>query len=433
MRNTERCLERWAMARIEDIRKGDIPQEVYEVAKDEGVSVEWLANRISEGRVVILLNSKRNKKIKPVGIGYGLRTKVNVNIGTSPDRVNYELEMEKLNVAEKYGADTVMDLSIGGNVKRMLEMVIERSSLPVGTVPIYQSAVLAKNRGVSVLDLSVKELFDVIVEQAEMGVDFITVHCGITKSSIERIGGRLMGVVSRGGSMMIEWMGYNKRENPFYEYYDELLDIAYEYDITLSLGDGLRPGAIEDATDLAQISELQKIGELVERARQKGVQSIVEGPGHIPLNEIEINVKLEKSICKGAPFYVLGPLVTDIAPGYDHITSAIGGALASMYGADFLCYVTPSEHLRLPSVEDVKEGLIASKIAAHAGDVAKGLKGAKEQDLRISELRKKLDWEGLFMFAIDPDKAKRMREGSSSIDACTMCGEFCPIKVVKKS
>lgn len=422
------------MSRIDEIRRGRIPPEIYEVAKDEGVDVKFLLEKVKDGRVVILLNSKRRKKIKPVGVGEGLRTKVNVNIGTSPEKVDYDMEMKKLAIAEKYGADTVMDLSVGGDVRRMLEMVIENSSLPVGTVPVYQAAVFAKNRGISILDLSVRELMDVIVEQAEMGVDFMTVHCGITRSSIEKIGKRLMGVVSRGGSIMIEWMGYNRRENPFYEYYDELLDIAKDYDLTLSLGDGLRPGAIEDATDSVQLGELEKIGELVERGREKGVQVMVEGPGHVPLNEIEINVRLEKAICKGAPFYVLGPIVTDIAPGYDHITSAIGGALAAMFGADFLCYVTPSEHLRLPSVEDVKEGLIASKIAAHAGDIAKGLKGAKDWDRRISEMRRKLDWEGQFRFALDPEKPKKMREESPpSTDTCTMCGEFCPIKVVKKA
>jgi phosphomethylpyrimidine synthase len=419
------------MTRIEKIRKGVVPPEARIVAEEEGVELEELLSFIRDGKAVILLNSKRKKPIKPVGIGKKLRTKVNVNIGTSPEFVDYEYELKKLEVAEKFGADTIMDLSVGGDVEYMLQMVIEKSSLPVGTVPVYTAAVHAKNKRKSIIDLKASEFFDAIISHAEMGVDFMTIHCGVTKETVRKLkkAKRLVGVVSRGGSMMIEWMAHNKKENPFYENFDEVLSIAREYDITLSLGDGLRPGAIADASDKAQFAELELLGELIPRALEKGVQVMVEGPGHIPIHEIEMNVKIEKEKCREAPFYVLGPIVTDVAPGYDHITSAIGGAVAAMHGVDFLCYVTPAEHLRLPTIEDVKEGLIAAKIAAHVGDIAKGIKGAKEWDKEISFFRKKLDWEKQFSLAIDREKPRKMREERPpSSDVCTMCGEYCPLK-----
>jgi len=419
------------MTRIEKIRKGEVPPEAKIVAEEEGIALEEVLNFIKEGKVVIPLNSKRKKPIKPIGIGKKLRTKVNVNIGTSPEFVDYEYELKKLEIAEKFGADTIMDLSVGGDVEYMLEMVIEKSSIPVGTVPVYTAAVRAKNKRKSLIDLKVSEFFDTIALHAEKGVDFMTIHCGITKETVKKLkkAKRLVGVVSRGGSMMIEWMVHNKKENPFYENFDEVLNIARDYDITLSLGDGLRPGAIADASDIAQFAELELLAELIPRALEKGVQVMVEGPGHIPIHEIEMNVRIEKEKCREAPFYVLGPIVTDVAPGYDHITSAIGGAVAAMHGVDFLCYVTPAEHIRLPTLEDVKEGLIASKIAAHAGDIAKGIKGAKEWDKELSFFRKKLDWEKQFSLAIDKEKPKKMREERlPSSDVCTMCGEYCPLK-----
>ncbi len=421
------------MTRIERIRRGEIPEEALIVAEEEGIELEELLNFLKDGKGVIPLNSKRKKRIKPIGIGKKLRTKVNVNIGTSPEFVDYEYELKKLEIAEKFGADTIMDLSVGGDVDYMLELVIGRSSIPVGTVPVYTAAVRAKNKRKSLIDLRASEFFDVVISHAEKGVDFMTIHCGVTRKTLEKLkeSKRLVGVVSRGGSMMIEWMAYNNKENPFYENFDELLNIAKEYDITLSLGDGLRPGAIEDASDSAQFSELEILGELVPRALEKGIQVIIEGPGHIPLHEIEMNVRMEKEKCREAPFYVLGPIVTDIAPGYDHITSAIGGAIAAMHGVDFLCYVTPAEHLRLPTLEDLKEGLIAARIAAHAGDIAKGIKGAKEWDKELSFFRKRLDWEKQFSLAIDPEKPRKMRkERPPSSDTCTMCGEFCPLKKI---
>lgn len=419
------------MTRIEKIRKGEVPPEAEIIAEEEGIELNELLQFIKDGKAVILQNSKRKKAIKAVGVGKKLRTKVNVNIGTSPEFVDYEYELKKLEIAEKHGTDTIMDLSVGGDVDRMLEMVIEKASVPIGTVPIYTAAVYAKKRKKSVIELSEAELFDAILSHAEKGVDFMTIHCGVTKRTLEKLreAKRLLGVVSRGGSIMIEWMVYNRKENPFYENFDELLDIVKEYDITISLGDGLRPGAISDASDSAQFAELDLLAELIPRALEKGVQVMVEGPGHIPIHEIEKNVKIEKEKCKEAPFYVLGPIVTDVTPGHDHITSAIGGAVAAMYGVDFLCYVTPAEHIRLPTLEDLKEGLIAARIAAHVGDIAKGLRGAKEWDRELSFYRKRLDWEKQFSLAIDPEKPKKMREEShSSSDVCTMCGEFCPLK-----
>ncbi len=401
------------------------------ISKEEQVTIEFLTKEFSAGEIVIPKN--RNRKLrKPVGIGKGLRTKVNANIGTSPDSADLEVELKKLRVAENAGADTIMDLSTGGDLGEIRRTILKEAKIPMGTVPIYQACVESVANKHSVVDMEVDHIFRVIEEQAQDGVDFITVHCGITTQTVERLRKqkRITEVVSRGGRFLIEWMLYNKKENPLYEYYDRLLEISKEYEVTLSLGDGLRPGCLADASDRPQIQELIVIGELVDRAREAGVQAMVEGPGHVPINQIEANVLMEKSLCKGAPFYVLGPLVTDISPGYDHITAAIGGAIAAAFGADFLCYVTPTEHLSLPGVEDVREGVIALRIAAHAADIAKGVKDAAAWDRKLSKMRKKLDWSGMVELSIDPERAKLIREKSPSRSekACSMCGEYCVIK-----
>jgi len=413
---------------------GEITEAIRAVAGEEGIEPEKLRELVAEGKVVITGTARDN--CKPIGIGEGLKTKVNANLGTSPDHAEIEVELEKLKVAIEAGTDTVMDLSTGGDIDETRRRILEASTVPVGTVPIYQAVVEVFRRGGDVEDCTVDDFFDVVEKQARDGVDFMTIHCGLTWSLARRVvATRVAGVVSRGGSFLLQWMSKNKQENPYYQYFDRLLDIAEEYDVVLSLGDGLRPGAIADATDSSQIGELVVIGELVERARKRGVGVMVEGPGHVPLNEIPANMILQKRICKGAPFYVLGPLVTDVAPGYDHITSAIGGAVAAWYGADFLCYVTPAEHLRLPTLEDVREGVITARIAAHAGDIAKGLKGADRWDRELSVARAGLDWEKVLSMCIDPQKAREMYDPSSSDtdSLCTMCGMFCAIRGTKKS
>jgi phosphomethylpyrimidine synthase len=406
------------------------------IATSENISLSIINKEIDAGTIVIPLNKKRPRNIKPIAIGKGLSTKVNCNIGTSPDRADILLELEKLKVAVEAGTDTIMDLSIGGDISEIRKEIIRVSPIPVGTVPIYEISRFAKMKNKSFVELKPKDYLNAIQKHLEDGVDFITVHCGINKKNMQSVKNtkRLTGVVSRGGSMTIEWMRYNNKENPLYEYFDELLAMAKDYNATLSLGDGLRPGSLYDASDEPQILELLVIGELVTRARDAGVQVIVEGPGHIPLNQIEANVRLQKIICHEAPFYVLGPLVTDIGCGYDHITSAIGGALASYYGTDFLCYVTPSEHLGLPTVEDVRQGVIASRIAAHAGDIARGKKGARVWDDKISSARAKLDWEGMIALAIDPQRARKIYQSSplKTEGTCTMCGEFCALKKSKE-
>lgn len=414
-------------------KEGVITPEMEACAKAEGVSPDYIREGIAQGTIVLCKNKKSNLT-KPCAIGKGLKTKVNVNIGTSKDRVNIEEELKKLEIAIRYGADAVMDLSTGGDLDEIRRVIRENCPVPLGTVPIYQAALEAVEiHKKSMVQMTVSEIFKVIEKQAEQGVDFMTVHCGITREGLERLKNkeRVLGVVSRGGSFIIEWMVYNNKENPLYEYFDELLEIARAYDITLSLGDGLRPGCLADATDAPQIHELIILGELTLRAWDKGVQVMIEGPGHVPINQIEANVLLQKRLCHGAPFYVLGPLPTDIAPGYDHLVSAIGGAIAGSAGADFLCYVTPAEHLRLPTLEDVKEGLIAGKIAAHIADLAKGVKGAWEWDLEMAKARAELDWERQIELSIDPEKARRyrMEGGISRSKACTMCGEYCAIKV----
>jgi len=423
------------MTQLSYANQDKITKEMEIVAKDENIDVVLLKEKLKSGKVVIPANIN-HKSLHPKGIGEGLKTKVNVNLGSSKDKDDFDFELKKLDIAVKYGADAVMDLSTGDNLNELRKIIIEKSPIMVGTVPIYQAAIEAVKKYGFIGNMSKNLLFDVIEKQCEDGVDFITVHCGVTMSSIERIKkeGRITNVVSRGGSFIVEWMIYNKKENPLYEFYDELLKIVEKYDVTLSLGDGLRPGCLSDATDRGQIHELITLGELTDIAWKNGVQVMIEGPGHVPINEIEMNIKLQKSLCHGAPFYVLGPLVTDIAPGYDHITSAIGGAMAAYFGADFLCYVTPAEHLRLPDENDVKEGLIASKIAAHAGDIGKKLPGAIDVDNEMAKCRREFNWEKQIQLSIDPYKSRQYRESLMSKDeeACSMCGEYCALKKVKE-
>jgi phosphomethylpyrimidine synthase len=421
--------------RIELARQGIITDEVRQVAADEGIDPEQLSKDISEGLTVISRNV--NHDIKPLGIGRGLRTKINANIGTSKDRISFDEEMEKLDVLIKYGADAVMDLSTGGPIKDIRRLLLRKSTVSVGTVPIYEAvAKAAEDRG-SIAKMSVEDLFNAIEGHAEEGVDFVTVHCGLTRKTIDtlREDGRILDIVSRGGAFLVEWMIYNDRENPLYENYDRLIELSKKYDLTLSLGDSARPGCLADATDRTQIDELLTLGGLRDRAVKEGVQVIIEGPGHVPLNQVELNIKMQKEICKGAPFYVLGPLVTDIGMGYDHISAAIGGAIAGAAGADFLCYVTPAEHIRLPNIEDVKEGVIASKIAAHAADIAKGVKGAIDLDNEMARRRKALDWNGQIALSLNPDKVRQWREEVPPAEAhvCSMCGEFCAIKTVEEA
>ncbi|MBJ6752216.1 MULTISPECIES: phosphomethylpyrimidine synthase ThiC [Geomonas] len=422
------------MTQLEYARKGIITDKMKTAALAEGVDAEFIRAGIAAGNIIICHNNKHVNGT-PLAVGKGLRTKVNANIGSSADDLNFEKELEKVRVAVASGADAIMDLSTGGPVDEIRRAVIAETSACIGTVPLYQAALDAvRKHKKAIVEMTVEDIFQGVIKHAEDGVDFITVHCGVTRSTVERMRkeGRIMDVVSRGGAFTIEWMAHNNAENPLYEHFDRLLEITKAYDMTLSLGDGFRPGCLADATDRAQIHELIILGELTQRAQEYGVQVMIEGPGHMPLNQIEANILLQKRLCHGAPFYVLGPLVTDIAPGYDHITSAIGGTIAAAAGADFLCYVTPSEHLKLPSVEDVREGVMASRIAAHAADIVKGVKGAIEKDNQMARCRKKLDWEGQFALAIDPVKARRLREESGVADhgACTMCGEFCAYKVM---
>ncbi len=420
------------MTQIESAKKGNITPEMKYISQKEDVSIGELIEDISLGKVVILKNSFHN--IKPVGVGKGLSTKINANIGTSPERMILKEEIEKLEVSEKYGADTVMDLSIGSILNTVRKKVIEKSSVPVGTVPIYQAGFELSKKKKNIQELTIEDFLKVIEEQGKEGVDFITIHSGITQKSWEYIKKktRLLDVVSRGGSMICLWMEYNQAENPLFTYFDKILEIAYRYDMTISLGDGMRPGATADASDAAQIEELITLGELGRRAREANVQVMIEGPGHVPLDQICSNIQMEKTLCDGAPFYILGPLVTDIAAGYDHIAGAIGGALAASAGADFLCYVTPAEHLSLPTVEDVCDGVIASKIAAHAADMVKYGQKYRKIDNEMSRARKKLDWETMCKLSVNPDHAMKKRSASGKTDKeyCTMCGEFCSVKAL---
>jgi phosphomethylpyrimidine synthase len=424
------------MTQLEAARKGVITEEMKICAEQEGVSSEFIRKGVEDGYVVVIRNVKHTN-IKPLAIGKGLKTKVNANIGTSKDRINIDLELEKVRVSMAAGADTIMDLSTGGDIRAIRKAIIQASSIPIGTVPIYQAAAKMIQEQKAIVEMTEEDIFKVIEENGEDGVDFITVHCGVTRRSVSCIEeqGRLLDIVSRGGSITRNWMSYNNRENPLYEKYDRLLEIAKHYDMVLSLGDGLRPGCLADATDRGQVQELILLGELTKKARKRDVQVMIEGPGHVPINDIKANIQLQKSLCNGAPFYVLGPLPTDIAPGYDHITSAIGGAIAGAAGADFLCYVTPSEHLRLPTLDDVREGIIASRIAAHIADIAKSIPGALEKDIMMAKYRKQFDWQGQTNVSIDPEKMEKFLERSQSAkeEGCTMCGEFCAIKLGKVS
>ncbi|MCP4745090.1 MAG: phosphomethylpyrimidine synthase ThiC [Desulfobacteraceae bacterium] len=409
-------------------RLGIITPQMENVLADESISREDLLDKMAHGRIVIPAN-KNHKNVHGTGVGSGLRTKINVNLGVSQDCCHLEMEYRKVKDALDLKADAIMDLSIYGDTPVFRRQVISMSSAIIGTVPIYD-AVASLDKPIS--EITVDQFFDTVIRHAQDGVDFMTIHAGLTRVAVERLkkNPRLTHVVSRGGSLLLEWMVYNERENPFYEYYDRLLEICREYDITLSLGDGLRPGCLQDATDAPQIQELIFLGELTKAAWQQDVQVMIEGPGHIPLNEVITNVQLQKKLCHGAPFYVLGPVVTDIAPGYDHITSAIGGALAAANGADFLCYVTPAEHLRLPDNADVKEGIVAARIAAHAADIAKGLAGAIQWDHQMGKARRDLDWEQMLKLALDPEKARSYRDTSKPYDesVCTMCGNMCAVK-----
>ncbi len=412
--------------------KGITTKEICEVAEYENYDPEWIRNEVACGRIVIPKNINHlNFNIR--GIGNGLKTKINANIGTSPKHCNPDEELKKLQTAIKYGADSVMDLSTAGDIDRILKSIIDNSSVMVGTVPVYNvmTQLIRKNKELS--DMKPDDLFLEIEKQAKMGVDFMTLHCGVTQTSISFLENdeRVLGIVSRGGSFIKSWMLATGSENPLYEQYDRVLDICEKYDVTISLGDGLRPGACNDATDRAQVAELLILGELVEKAHKRGVQVMVEGPGHVPLDQIEINIKLMKKICNNAPFYVLGPLVTDIAPGYDHIVGAIGGAIAAAHGADFLCYVTPAEHLCLPTIDDVREGVISSKIAAHCGDFVKNVKGARNTDYNMSHARRELNWENMFKYAIEPELPRTRKQLSESAreNYCSMCGFLCAIKI----
>jgi phosphomethylpyrimidine synthase len=413
-------------------RKGIVTKEMEIVAEKEKIDVTLLRNKVAEGKVVIPAN-KNHKSLDPEGVGEGLRTKINVNLGISKDCCNIEKELEKVQIAIEMKAEAIMDLSSYGKTEEFRRRLIDMSPAMIGTVPIYDSVGFYDKE---LKDISAEEFLEVVEKHAEDGVDFMTIHAGLNRETAEvfKRNKRLNNIVSRGGSLLYAWMELTGQENPFYEYFDRVLDICEKYDVTISLGDACRPGSINDATDASQIKELIVLGELTKRAWERNVQIMIEGPGHMAINEIAANMLLEKKLCHGAPFYVLGPIVTDIAPGYDHITSAIGGAIAASNGADFLCYVTPAEHLRLPTLEDMKEGIITSKIAAHAADIAKNIKGAKEWDYEMSKARQNLDWEKMFHLAIDPEKAKRYRMESmpEHEDSCTMCGKMCSMRNMNK-
>ena len=416
-------------------RQGIITKEMEAVATYEGIDVKDLMAEVAAGTIVIPAN-KNHKCLKPFGIGNSLKTKINVNLGVSRDCKDYDIEMQKVMSAVNLGAEAIMDLSSHGNTQPFRQKLTSECPAMIGTVPVYDS-VIHYQRDLS--ELTAKDFVDVVRLHAQDGVDFVTLHCGITRKTIDQIKKhkRKMNIVSRGGSLVFAWMSMTGEENPFYEYYDEILNICEKYDVTISLGDACRPGCLADATDVCQIEELVRLGELTKRAWEHKVQVIVEGPGHVPLDQVAANMQVQQQICMGAPFYVLGPLVTDIAPGYDHITAAIGGAVAAMSGAAFLCYVTPAEHLALPNVEDTKQGIIASKIAAHAADIAKGVKGARDIDDKMADARKNLDWDAQFECALDPETAKAIRQSrmpeDDHSDTCSMCGKFCAVRSMNKA
>lgn len=427
------------MTQIESARAGKITLEMAQVASAEGRAPEFVRERIADGRMVICGNRQRAKLGLPLvvcGIGEGLRTKVNANIGTSMDYHDAEAELVKLKVAVDAGADAVMDLSTGGDLRAIRQRVLEECQVAVGTVPIYDAAVQAVQADGGIRHMTAESMLAAARAHAEQGVDFLTIHCGVTQDVIATLeeSPRVAGIVSRGGSFLTTWMRFNQQQNPYYEQYDEILAICREHDVVISLGDGLRPGALADSLDVAQVHELKVLAELCARAVAAGVQVIVEGPGHVPLNQVAAQVQLQKALCHGAPFYVLGPLVTDVAPGYDHITAAIGGALAASAGVDFICYVTPAEHLGLPEPEHVHEGVIAARIAGHAADIVKGVPGAAEWDLEFSRARRKLDWEVMLSKCIDPHRARELRGRrlSEGNGVCSMCSEFCALKILEE-
>jgi len=420
------------MTQMEAARKGILTEEMKAVAAKEYISEEKLMKLIAEGKAIIPCN-RLHKCIAPNGVGADLTTKINVNLGTSRDMADSEEELKKVQNAVDLGAEAIMDLSSYGDTRKFRRMLTSECPAMIGTVPIYDAVVYYHK---ALAKITSDEWIDIVKMHAEDGVDFMTIHCGINRETVQKFkrNKRLMNIVSRGGSIIFAWMEMTGNENPFYERFDEILEICREYDVTLSLGDACRPGSIFDGTDPAQIEELITLGELTKRAWEKDVQVMIEGPGHMPLNQIAANMEIQKTLCHGAPFYVLGPIVTDIAPGYDHITSAIGGAIAAQNGAAFLCYVTPAEHLRLPDAQDVKEGIIAARIAAHSADIAKGLPHAADWDMRMDRARHALDWEGMFREAIDPEKARAYRESSKpqKEDTCSMCGNFCAVKNVNR-
>ena len=425
--------ERNYATQMEAARKGIVTPELEAVAKKERMTTQELLPLVASGKVVIPAN-RLHTSLDPEGIGSMLKTKINVNLGVSRDCKDYNVEMQKVMAAVRMGGDAIMDLSSHGNTQPFRQKLTHECPVMIGTVPVYDS-VIHYQRDLDTL--SARDFIDVVRLHAQDGVDFVTLHCGITRKTIDQIRKhkRKMNIVSRGGSLVFAWMCMTGQENPFYEYFDEILDICREYDVTISLGDACRPGCLADATDVCQIEELVRLGELTKRAWAKDVQVMVEGPGHVPMDQIAANMKVQQSICQGAPFYVLGPLVTDIAPGYDHITAAIGGAIAAMSGAAFLCYVTPAEHLALPNLEDVKRGIIASRIAAHAADIAKGVRGAREMDDRMGDARRALDWEAQWACAMDPETAKAIRADRSpeQDDTCSMCGKFCAVRSMNKA
>ncbi len=419
------------MTRVEQAKNGVITEEVKLAARQEGIAEEQLREAVAAGTITIVRNTRRD--IKPLVLGAGTTIKVNANIGTSSSRVDIDEEIAKMKAAVACGADAIMDLSTAGDLAAIRAVLIRECPVAIGTVPLYEMAVRSGKRKKSILDISADEMFEVIEDHCRQGIDFLTLHCGVTRQTVARFKEvrRLAGAVSRGGTIIMEWIDRNNQESPLYAQYDRLLDILAEYDVAVSLGDGFRPGALKDASDRVQIEELSILGELVKRARQRNVGVFVEGPGHVPLDQIVTNIQIQKTLCDNAPFYVLGPLVTDVSLGYDHIAGAIGGAVAGMAGVDFICYLTPAEHLRLPSVDDVREGTIASKIAAHAADIGRGHPGAIEWDNRISQAKTDLDWETVFPLCIDPEKARRYRSSLPPQDdatLCSMCGEFCAVK-----
>ncbi len=422
------------MTQLELARQGTLSPQMLLVAEREGLDPGALLQAVAEGAAVIPANPA-HRNLRACGIGKGLATKVNANIGTSSVHTSLEAELEKARVVMEFGADAIMDLSTGGDINGIRRAIIDRCPLPLGTVPIYQAAIQATERRGAIVNMTADDIFEVIEEQAGEGVDFMTVHCGVTRQAVEHLRRqtRLTNVVSRGGAFLLGWIIRHDQENPLYEQYDRLLEIARRHDVTLSLGDGMRPGSLADATDRCQIQELLTLGELVERAWKAGVQVMVEGPGHVPLDQVVANVQLQKRVCRGAPFYVLGPLVTDVGAGYDHISAAIGGAVAAAAGADFLCYVTPSEHLSLPNAEEVKEGIVGARIAAHAADIVKGVKGAAEWDRRMSLARRNLDWEEQIRLSMDPERARRLHDRfAGSSNTCSMCGPYCAMALVEE-